>query len=57
MAPIDGYSTCTGVTSTMVKAVTVDKVGEAHTTCQLMAVDGHIYGCSTYQCNKHLSDM
>ena len=29
----------------MVKAVTIDGVGEARTTCQLTAVDGHIYGC------------
>ena len=29
----------------MVKAVTVDRVGEARTTHQLTAVDGHIYGC------------
>ena len=29
----------------MVKAITVDGVGEARTTRQLTAVDGHIYGC------------
>ena len=44
-APIDGYGTRTGVTSTMVKAVTIDRVREACTTRQLTAIDSHIYGC------------
>ena len=50
-APIDGYGTHTSVTSTMVKAVTVDGVGEACTTHQLTAVNGHIYGC------RHVTTM
>ena len=42
--PVDGYGTCTGVTSTMVKPITVDGVGWACTTHQLTAIYGCIYG-------------
>ena len=54
MAPIDSYGTRTGVTLTMVKAVTIDGVGEAHTTRQLTAVDGHIYRCRHVTVTHHL---
>ena len=48
------YGTRTGVTLTMVKAVTIDRVREAHTTRQLMAIDGCIYGCRHVTTTCHL---